>query len=169
MGLLRRRRLPSSARPSLARNERIVAWAPTAHRRTDAVVVTTLGVWLPGRDRLGWDQVHKASWSGSRLTVVPSTLVEDRAGYRVLADDVPVAVELADPDTVPAEIRSRVTRSVAHTSHHPVPGGGVRVVGRRVPGADGLRWDVRYDDGTDPVDPDVVSATDELVTAASTS
>jgi hypothetical protein len=59
-----------------------------------------------------------------------------------------------------------VTRSVAFTAHHPVPGGGVRVVARRVAGADGLVWHVRYDDGTDLADPAVAAATAELVAEA---
>ena len=63
-------------------------------------------------------------------------------------------------------MRSRVTRSVAYTMHHPMPVGGVRVVGRRISGVDGLSWAVRYDSGT-PVDlPQVVSVTDELVEQA---
>ena len=35
-----------------------------------AVVVTTRGLWLPGRDRLGWHEIHKATWAGPRLTVI---------------------------------------------------------------------------------------------------
>jgi hypothetical protein len=63
-------------------------------------------------------------------------------------------------------VRTRVTRSVAYTSHHPLPVGGVRVVGRRVSGVDGLSWAVRYDSGT-PVDAEpVIKVTEDLVTAA---
>jgi hypothetical protein len=40
------------------------------------------------------------------------------------------------------------------------------VVARRVPGVDGVTWHVRYDPGTDPDDPAVVSATAELVAEA---
>ena len=36
-----------------------------------AVVVTTRGLFLPGRERLGWHQIHKASWANPKLTVVP--------------------------------------------------------------------------------------------------
>jgi len=63
-------------------------------------------------------------------------------------------------------VRTRVTRSVAYTAHHPLPVGGVRVVGRRVSGVDGLSWAVRYDAGT-PVDAEpVVQVTRQLVNAA---
>jgi hypothetical protein len=59
-----------------------------------------------------------------------------------------------------------VTRSVAYTSHHALPAGGVRIVGRRVTGLDGLSWAVRYDAGT-PVDAEpVVRVTGELVDSA---
>jgi hypothetical protein len=168
MGLLSRRKLQSAARPKLARDERIVAWASTSDGPGRAVVVTTLGVWIPGRDRLGWHQIHKAIWSPPRLTIIGAALIEARPTYDVMADDAPVGVQLADADGVPEEIRKRVTRSVAQTLHDRLPGGGVRVVARRVPGVDGVRWHVRYDAGTDRTAPDVVAATDEIVAALAT-
>ena len=167
-----RRKPPRSLRPKLDKGERWLAWARSADDPGRAVVVTTLGLWLPGRARLGWHQIHKATWSGSRLTVIPSVPVGDpvpmdgAGSYAVLADDEPVTVTLAEPGDVPAEVRTRVTRSVAYTAHHPLPGGGVRVVARRVPGANGLAWHVRYDDGTPHDDPEVVAATTQLVAEA---
>jgi hypothetical protein len=131
-----------------------------------AVVVTTLGLWLPGRDRLGWHQIHKATWSGNQLTVVPSVPVGDGSSYTVMADDAAVAVNLGDPGNVPLTVRQRVTKSVAYTAHHPLPDGGVRVVARRVPGRNGVTWHVRYDDGTDAADPSVAAFTAELVAEA---
>ena len=84
----------------------------------------------------------------------------------MLVDAPIVSYLLLEPDEVPDQVRTRVTRSVAYTSHHPLPVGGVRVVGRRVSGVDGLSWAVRYDSGT-PVDAEqVVKVTDELVAAA---
>jgi hypothetical protein len=162
-----RRKPPRSLRPKLDTGERLLAWARVADGPDQAVVITTLGLWLPGRARLGWHQIHKATWSGSRLTVIPSApvgepVVVDGAGsYTVLTDAEPVSVTLAEPGDVPAE-----TRSVAYTAHHPLPEGGVRVVGRRVPGANGLVWHVRYDDGTRFDDPEVVARTSELVAEA---
>jgi len=130
--------------------------------------VTNRGVWLPGRpERLGWHEIHKAAWSEPSLTVVPAVQVGVGEGYAVMADEPPVVVSLADPDDVPVQVRNRVTRSVAYTRHHAFPGGGARVVARRVSGMDGVAWHVRYDDGTDPSDPEVVEATADLVAAAS--
>ncbi len=168
MGLLFRRKLPAVARPKLARDERIVAWASTSDGPGHAVVVTTLGVWMPDRERLGWHQIHKATWSPPRLTIIAAVLVEARPTYDVMADDAPVSVQLAEPDGVPEEVRRRVTRSVAQTFRQPLAGGGVRVVARRAPGVDGVRWHVRYDEGTDGTAPDVVAATDEIVSASET-
>ncbi len=151
MSLFRRRRLPADARPPLDRDERVLAWAGTSN---DAVVVVTnFGLWLPGVSgsaRLGWHEIHKATWSGRALLVVPARVKESFDTYAEMVDEDPVSVTLLDPDKVPEQVRARVTKSVAYTNHHVLPGGGVRVVARRVPGQDGLRWTVRYDPGTPP-------------------
>lgn len=162
----RRRKLPPpELRPPLDPDEWVLGWAGTGEG--GAVVATNLGMFLPGRTgRLGWHEVHKAAWAGRALTVTPAAVVEERDGYRVTADQPPVSVTLLDPGELPQLVRTRVTRSVSFSSHHPVAGGGVRVVARRVPGVDGLSWAVRYDEGTDPHGPGVPEATAELVASA---
>jgi hypothetical protein len=143
----RTRRLPVARRPALARDERVVAWA--AATGDDVVVVTNLGVWLPKADRLGWHEIHKATWSGRQLILVAARQVAEFSQYAVMEDRPAVSVTLLDPDEVPEQVRARVNRSVAYTSRHSLSdGGAVRVVARRVPGRDGLRWTVRYDPGT---------------------
>jgi hypothetical protein len=165
----RRRRLSAERRPPIDRDERIVAWAEAPD---GLLVATNLGLWLPGpwlpgADRLGWARIHKAVWSGSDLVVTPADLVTTIDGYEVVADQAPLRYPLADPGDIPHQVRTRVTRSVAYTAHHTLPGaGGVRIAARRVPGADGLRWTVRYDAGTDLDDPVVREATGQLVAEA---
>jgi hypothetical protein len=149
----------------------MLAWAGVAGDSPAVIVVTTFGLWLPGRTRLGWHLIHKATWSGSRLTVVPASpasepVALDGVSYTVMADDEPLTVQLTEPGDVPGAVRQRVTRSVAYTAHHPLTVGGVRVVARRVAGADGLAWHVRYDEGTPADDPAVATRTAELVTEA---
>lgn len=162
-----RRRLPADRRPALDRDERVVAWAAAGD--DGVVVVTNLGVWLPARQRrLGWHEIHKVAWSGRQLSITAAQQVADEGAYQVMADLPPVGYTLLDPDRVPDQVRVRVNRSVAYTSHHPLPGGGVRVVGRRVSGTNGLRWTVRYDPGTDPAAPGVAATTLELVNAGRT-
>jgi hypothetical protein len=148
--------------PPLAAGERVLAWARLG--AGSAVVATNLGLFLPGSGaRLGWHEIHKATWDGKELTVVAAGLVERREEYAVVANLPPVSVVPADPGDLPQVVRTRVTRSVALSSHHRVPGGGVRVVARRVPGVDGLAWTVRYDDATGRRGPGVAEATAELV------
>ncbi|MEV0898434.1 hypothetical protein [Actinoplanes sp. NPDC049802] len=171
MKLFRRRpKLPAAARPPLAAEERVLAWcavAGEAASREDVVVATNHGIWLPSAaERLGWHEIHKAAWSGRELRITPATALAERDGYTVLVDGPDVSFLLLDPGELPDQVRSRVTRSVAYTTYHPLPGGAVRVVGRRVSGRDGLSWAVRYDAGTPADSPEIVDATGELVGAA---
>lgn len=159
-----RRGPPPELRPRLDRDERVVAWARTG--TGGAVVATSAGLFLPGWDRrLGWHEIHKATWSGRELAVTPGEVVAERSGYVVTVDRARVVLPMPDPGELPRVVRARVTRSVSFSSHHPVPGGGVRVVARRLPGIGGLRWVVRYDEGTDPDGPGVRDATEALVAA----
>lgn len=149
ISLFRRRpRLPADRRPAIEPDERIVAWAEA--EEGGVVVATTRGLFLPGRDRLGWHEIHKVTWSGRMLAVVAAAVVEKHHGYDVVEDLPPTSYSLNDPGDVPHQVRARVTRSVAYSVHHRLAGGGVRVVARRVPGVDGLTWAVRYDPGTEP-------------------
>ncbi len=165
MSILRRKpKLPAALRPALEPDERVVAWAAVGDGQ--ALVATTRGLWLPGGARLGWHDIHKAAWSGRELRVTPAESAQVRDGYAVLVDGPVVSYLLLDPGELPDQVRTRVTKSVAFTAHYALPVGGVRVVGRRVSGENGLSWAVRYDSGT-PVDMDeVVHVTNELVTAA---
>ncbi|WP_328466564.1 hypothetical protein OHA21_46585 [Actinoplanes sp. NBC_00393] len=167
MKLFRRRpSLPAESRPPLAAEERVLAWSAVGDS-TDVVVATNYGLWLPGAaDRLGWHEIHKAAWSGRELRITPAEVTAERDGYTVLTDGPVVTFLLLEPGELPDQVRTRVTRSVAYTTHHTLPTGAVRVVGRRVSGQDGLSWAVRYDAGTPLDGPEVIEATDELVGAA---
>lgn len=165
LGFLNRRpKLPVDRRPALERDERILAWAQTPEEQV--LVATNRGLWLPGRARLGWHEIHKAAWSGRELAVTATDVAEERDGYTVLVDQPAGSYLLLEPAELPDQVRARVTRSVAYTTYHRVPGGGVRVVARRVTGADGLRWTVRYDAGAEVDAEETVRATDEMVQAA---
>lgn len=166
MGLrdrLRRARPPEEAVRGLEHGERVVAWAAVAGG--GAAVATQRGLWLPvagGMRRVPWHQVDKATWGGGELTITEAYEVEPG----VIEDGPPVTLVLDDPRDLPPVVRARVTQSVGYSVHHPVPGGGVRVVGRRVSGQDGLSWVVRYDEGTDRHHPGVVAMTEQLLAQA---
>lgn len=167
-GFLKKRRLPAGLRPALAVEERVLSWAGATG--DNVVVVTNLGLWLPGAgERLGWHEIHKATWSGRQLALIAAReLPAPGAGdYVIMQDLPPLIVTLLDPDRVPEQVRTRVNKSIAHTSHHPLAAGfGVRVAARRVSGVDGLRWTVRYDEGADPAGPGVAEQTAALVARA---
>jgi hypothetical protein len=146
VGLLerfRRGRPPAEAVARLERDERVTAWG---RGDSGVVIATPRGLWPPSGERVGWDEIHKARWDAGVLTVIRG--VEVAPGVR--EDAPPLRYVLAEPGNLPDEVRTRVTRSVAYSTHHQLPGGGVRVVGRRVPGRNGLDWAVRYDPGTTP-------------------
>jgi hypothetical protein len=154
----RRERPPAEAVGRLDPDERVVSWAPAAG---GTVVATPLGLWLPGYpDRLPWHLIDKATWKNDVLTLV--TAVD--SGDGVLDEQPPRAVRLAEPRDIPQTVRVRVEKAIAFTRHHPLPGDdggprrGVRVVGRRVPGRDGVTWQLVFDPGVDRSDPAVRTA-----------
>ena len=158
MPLLRRRPVPPAVKEvALPPGERRVAWALTADGRP--VVATERALLLPGGVHLPWQQVERAGWQRPRLTVVEVAEVEGSGPRHVL--------ELADEGGLPEIVRTRVTASVAWSSHTRLaPTGGVRVVGRRQPDLDALHWQLVYDRGTDPGDPLVRAQAEELLEEA---
>jgi hypothetical protein len=164
MRLLKRERAPAEAVRRLDRDERVVSWASTVDG--DTVVATPLGLWMPGpggAERLPWHLVDKVTWRDRVLTVTVAT----DSGGGVLDEQPPRSARLARPRDLPQTVRVRVERGIAFTRHHPLPhGGGVRVVGRRVPGRDGLTWQLVFDAGVDRNDPEVRSVAAELVDQA---
>lgn len=156
--LLGRRSVPEAVTAvRLEPGERRSAWGLTPGG--EPVVVTDLGLWLPGAPRLDWHDVEKATWARPVLTVVRVALVAGTGERRT--------VQLEQEGNLPDAVRSAVTGSVGWSSHYRLrPRGGVRVVGRRRPGQDLLHWQLVYDVGTDPDDPLVRTQADELLLTA---
>lgn len=96
----------------------------------------------PSADQL--ERIDKATWKDATVTVTEADLVDDL----LLQDRQPVSIELAEPRDLPPTIRRRVQSGVV--SSELVTGGGIsmRVVGRRVPGRDGVSWWARLEPGT---------------------
>ncbi|HWH29110.1 MAG TPA: hypothetical protein VNU26_09135 [Mycobacteriales bacterium] len=152
MRLFRRRPVPDVVRAAaVPRGDRRVAWALTDDGRP--VVVTTLGLLLPGGDLLPWAQVEHVGWQRPVLTVdelAPGAAPVGGTGRTTV-------LRLVDDDGgLPDAVRAGVSGSVAWSTHVRLqPTGGVRVVGRRQPGSDDLQWQTVYDAGTDVADPAV--------------
>jgi hypothetical protein len=141
------RRAPAAARRRLDSAEHVVAWATPEAGTVDApLVVTNVGIWWPvGNDarRIGWERIDKAVWSEGTLTVTEADVVDDL----LLVERAPVSVRLPSPGSVPTAVRKRVESTVAHRHEALVDGQLVRIVARRVPGQDGLRWWARLPAG----------------------
>jgi hypothetical protein len=135
---------PQAILDLLGDDERVVSWAPTAD---GALVATRFGLWWPfpdGPRRIEWQLIDKATWQDNAITVIEAELVDDL----LLVDRPPISVALPEPRDLPPTIRKRVQGGVV--SSELVSGGGVsmRVVGRRVPGRDGVSWWARLEPGT---------------------
>lgn len=143
-------RLPDDFRTALAleRGERVLAFAVA--RDESHVVVTdralrqvvdgSVAVHLP------WYQVARARWADGVLELVETTPLGERAGRRTF--------DLVDPGFVPETVRERVTANIVVSQHVALVGRrGIRIVGRRRPGLDGLAWSIQYDAGLDAEDP----------------
>jgi hypothetical protein len=129
----------------LPRDERVVSFADLAGG--GVVLASPSGLWWPDAEGLrliGWQHISKAVWREGRLSVVAADVVDDL----LLVDRDPVVVEVRAPRDLPPVVRKRVEANVVHSQVHPVPGGAARLVARRVPGQDGLRWWARLEPGT---------------------
>jgi len=141
--LFGRLKLPAGLRGRLATGERLLALADAD---LAALAASQFGLWLPtGGDwrRVGWDDIVKATWNEAGLEVIEG---QDYDG--IVYDLPPVRYQLSEPGNLPAVVRQRVEHSIARWEQVPVPGGSARLVARRRPGQDGLRWTARLDVGT---------------------
>lgn len=150
MGLLRRlfgSGAPDGFTGSLEPDETVIAYA--AVQGGGHLVVTSLGLWVPGPRRIGWHLVSKVKWEGA-LRVVEATEagVEGRV---VLLEDLPAQrFALDDPSKVMRAISQRVEQSIRVRERVDVPG--VWILQRKVPGRDGVVWQARGDAGVDVSD-----------------
>lgn len=158
MPLFGRRRVPEAvAAVALEPGERRLAWGLTP--AGEAVVASSLGLRLPGADRLPWHLVERASWARPLLTVLQVAPVEGTGARST--------VQLEDEGDLPDAVRTAVTGSVGWSQHYRLrPSGGVRLVGRRRAGQELLDWQVVYDAGCDPDDPGLRAQVEELLLSA---
>jgi hypothetical protein len=147
MGLFSRRiRVPAELRALLMPGER---WLSVADSGPGTVAATQFGLWLPSVDpagwrRVDWDAVVKASWTDAGLELIEGELDEQA----IVTDLAPIRLRPAEPGNLPVVVRARVEASIGRWEQVHVPGGTGRIVGRRRPGVDGIRWTARLDSGT---------------------
>lgn len=127
-----------------------------AHTRDGtAVAASVTALHLPVPDgmhvRLPWESIDHASWQDGWLHVRQSGGDEHH-------------LWLTEPGSVPEAVQERITTTVVFSTYAALPGsGGVRIVGRRAPGGDGLTWTFAFDSGLDPDDPGLRAQAEQLL------
>ncbi|WET81555.1 hypothetical protein P3102_10215 [Amycolatopsis sp. QT-25] len=140
-------RVPADFDGSLDDGEHVVGSA--AVEGGGYLLVTALGLWIPGPRRVGWHLVGKAAWSDGVLTLTESEEIGTAGKAVLLADRTPVRFRLGRPGKVPILVRHRVDGSVRGRHRKDFGTGGAWFVERKVPGQDGTVLQVRPDPGTD--------------------
>ena len=134
--------------------ERMLAWAAS---HGGNVIASNRALYLPtGGDvstsnmsRLAWTSIDRAVWEDPDLVVFARGDGSARQ-WRVT---------LTQPGRIPEVVRERVTASIVVSEYVELAeGAGVRIVGRRSDGDDVIDWNVTFDPGLDPDDPDLRSA-----------
>ncbi|KJK50805.1 hypothetical protein UK23_09040 [Lentzea aerocolonigenes] len=144
MGLFRRlfgSGAPDGFTGSLEPDETVIAWVPV---QDGHLVVTSLGLWVPGPRRIGWHLISKVKWEGA-LRVVEA-VEAGTEGPVVLLEDLPaMRFAVSEPSRVLRGISQRVEGSIRHRERVESPG--VWILQRKIPGGDGFVWQARGDAG----------------------
>lgn len=157
MGSFNRRGLPSDVAARIPKAERVMAWAsgPPRLDGDDTILVTTdCALYAPGYvDRLPWEQVLRANWEDPILEVV----MLDGAGSTEF-----LRINLDKAGSVPQVIFERVTATIVMQSRAELDGSrGATLIARRVRHSDEIRWEVVFDAGIDPTNPEFRARADE--------
>lgn len=148
----------------VAHGERLLASAATTDGEA-AVGGTRDALYLPGGTRIPWEDVEAADWDADTTTLHVSEVGswgEQRPEHHLVLDEPARFLQL---------VRERVTASVVLQRHVALEGRrGVRVIGRRAPGAiadsSQIVWIHEYDEGIDPRDTRVRLAAAQALAAA---
>lgn len=146
MGLFRRlfgNGAPDGFTGELEPDETVIAHAPV---QDGHLVVTSLGLWVPGPRRIGWHLISKVKWEGALRVVEASEASAE--GPVVLLEDLPAQrFAVDDPRRVLRAISQRVEGSIRHRERVESPG--VWILQRKIPGRDGFVWQARGDAGVE--------------------
>ena len=140
---------------SLVTDGRRLAWALTG---TGVPLVATPSSLYVGSERLPWSQVERVLWRPPTLTLVEVSEVQGSGRTR--------GWDLADDHRLAETIRAQVTSSIGWSDRRALhPQGGVRLVGRRVPGQEVLEWQLVFERATDATDPQLRAQAGQLLEA----
>lgn len=152
--------VPASAKRFLETDERELAWASAVTGQV--LVATPRGLHIVGEKAhrlVGWHEITKATWGERTMTVIEAKPLQGNE----IGDEPPWRLEFDEPGGIPVVLRQRVESSVVVTVHRNLAGG-VRLIGRKIPGHDGLRWQYRLDQPRDLADDERIAIESELAT-----
>jgi hypothetical protein len=142
-----------------ADGHRLLAWLPSGSSSlvaTDAALVLPEGSVPPS---IPWDLVVRVTWGADHVEVT----AQPRPGARPEVHRVGFT---GAPAAMAETVRERVTSSIVVQHHVELVGErGARLVARRVPGSDELRWSVVFDAGLDASDPALRDQADAALSA----
>lgn len=151
MRLFGRREVPPpDVVAQLPPDDRVVSWADVVGG--GVVIATPSGLWWPddgAHRRIGWQHITKAVWQDGVLSVIEADVQDEL----LLVDRAPIAAAFEVPRDLPPVVRKRIETNVVRSELMPVSGGNARLVGRRIPGRDGVQWWARLEDGTPDSEP----------------
>lgn len=146
----RRRRTPEQITAAVRPGERVLAWAEgivAVDASLTWAAATDRALYVPGvLGRCGWDEIVRASWDDPVLELLLLPAGQQQPGT--------VCLTLDQPGSIPGIVRDRVSGTIIAQRHvNLTPDRGARLIARRVPGTDDVRWTVLFDLGLDPADP----------------
>lgn len=145
---LRSGRLPAAVRAELDLEPGELVLSHAEDEGGGYVVATDRALHLPGGRRVGWEHVEHAEWERTGLHVREIVPLGERPRTHHL--------HIREPGRLPDIVQDRVTSSIAVNQYVRLEGDdGVRIVGRRTPGGDEVVWNLIFDAGLDPHDPEV--------------
>jgi hypothetical protein len=141
-----RLRPPAEVR-ARAQGGRVLGWLPSGG---STVIATDTALVLPEGEQpasIPWELVVRVSWGADSVEIT----AQERAGSRPVVHRLPVT---GSPAAMAEAVRERVNASIVVQHHVELVGErGARLVARRAPGSEELRWSVVFDAGLDPSDP----------------
>ena len=154
MGILkkikqRRPLVPPAAAAHLDPDERPLAWAQATTGQI--VLATPRGLHIVGKSEhrlIGWHEISKGVWRDDILSITESQEVDEHQ----IIDRAPWSLSFTEPGNVPVVLRQRVESSIAATRFYRLSKGAVWLIGRKIPGQDGLVWQYRAERGLDVSD-----------------
>ncbi len=146
----RRLRLPSELSSVIPKRERVLAWGRGLDRsdgEPTMVAATIAALYAPGyTEPLLWGDILRANWDDPILEIAYQSDSETKPAL--------LRITLDAPGSLPLAVRDRVQATILLAHHVALVGAaGARLIARRIPDSDEVRWTIVFDSSLDSDDP----------------